>query len=234
MGTGAISSPADAFSFDNSAVDALAFQADGKMLVGGIFNQYNGAARLSLARLGDNLAFTAVSRKVHPGAATFDINLPVTGPVGVECRSGGATNNYQVVFSLAGAATFNNASISSGAGSVSAANGSGTATITLDLTGVTSIQTITVTLAGASDGLNTRDLSVPMGVLIGDTTGNGMVNATDVGQTKGQSGQAVTGANFRLDVNVSGGTIGASDISLVKSNSGNELPPVAPDRKASD
>ena len=64
-----------------------------------------------------------------------------------------------------------------------------------------------------------------MAILIGDTNGNGTVNATDIGQTKAQSGQAVTGSNFRLDVTVSGGSINASDIGLVKSRSGTQLPP---------
>src|SRR5205807_4041157 len=37
---------------------------------------------------------SAVSRKVHGAAGTFDVPLPLTGNVGVECRSGGATNDY--------------------------------------------------------------------------------------------------------------------------------------------
>ena len=223
-GTGAISSPADAFSIDNSAVDALAFQADGKMLVGGIFNQYNGVPRLSFARLTDSLAFTAVSRKVHPGSGTFDISLPVTGPRGVECRTGGGTNGHQVVFTIAGPVTFTSAAITSGTGTVSTASGGGTSTITVDLTGVTNAQTITLTLNGVSDGLNMANLAVPMGVLIGDTNNNGSVSGSDISQTKAQSGQAVTAGNFRTDVNVSGGFIGASDIGLVKAQSGTSLP----------
>ena len=54
---------------------------------------------------------------------------------------------------------------------------------------------------------------------MGDTNANGVVNASDVSQTKSQSGQAVTGANFRTDVIVNG-TINASDVSVVKSRSG--------------
>ncbi|PYU18576.1 MAG: hypothetical protein DMG30_27290, partial [Acidobacteria bacterium] len=42
----------------------------------------------------------SVSRKTHGGAGTFDINLPLSGEPGVECRSGGG--NYTEVF------TFNN------------------------------------------------------------------------------------------------------------------------------
>ena len=45
----------------------------------------------------------------------------------------------------------------------------------------------------------------------GDTNANGVVNASDVGQTKSQSGQAVTSSNFRTDVTVNG-TINASDL----------------------
>jgi len=41
---------------------------------------------------------------------------------------------------------------------------------------------------------------------------------------KAQSGQAVTGSNFRLDVTANGGSISASDIGLVKSKSGTQLP----------
>ena len=223
-GTGAISSPPDAFSIDNSAVDALVFQADGKLLAGGVFNQYNGTPRLSLARLTDSLAFTAVSRKVHPGSGTFDITLPTAGPRGVECRTGGVTNSHQIVFTIAGPVTFTSAAVTSGAGTVSTASGSGTSTITVDLTGVTNAQTITLTLNGVNDGLNMANLSVPMGVLLGDTSGNGSVNGSDVGQTKAQSGQPVATGNFRTDVNVSGGSISASDIGQVKAQSGTSLP----------
>lgn len=165
-----------------------------------------------------------VSRKLHNGVP-FDIDLPLTGNVGIECRSGGASNDYQVVLTFAAAVTFNSASITSGTGSVSSSSGSGTTTVTVDLTGVTSAQRITVTLIGLSNASGTGDLGVPMGVLVGDTTGNGSVTASDIGQVKAQSGQAVTPSNFRLDVTANGGTINASDIGLVKSKSGTVLPP---------
>jgi len=63
-----------------------------------------------------------------------------------------------------------------------------------------------------------------MGVLVGDTNGNALVNASDISQTKSQVGQPVTGSNFREDVNANG-LINASDVALVKSNSGTALPP---------
>ncbi len=109
-----------------------------------------------------------VSRKLHSGAP-FDIDLPLTGNSGVECRNGGATNDYSVVFTFPDAVTFSAAFVS-GTGSVSSTSGSGTTTITVNLTGVTNAQTIGVILFGVNNGMSTSDVSVPMGVLFGDTT----------------------------------------------------------------
>ena len=166
---------------------------------------------------------SVVSRKLH-GGTPFDINLPLTGNPGVECRSGGAGNNYQVVVSFVNPVTYTGVSVSSGTGSISSSSGGGTNSVVVNLTGVTSAQTITITLTGVSDGGSTGDVNVPMGILVGDTNGNRTVNATDIGQTKAQSGQPVTASNFRTDVTASGGSINASDIGLVKSTSGTSLP----------
>jgi hypothetical protein len=165
-----------------------------------------------------------VSRKTHGSAGPFDIDLPLTGNSGIECRNGGATNDYQVVFTFASSVTFNSAAVTAGAGTVNGSSGSGTTAVTVNLTGITNAQRITVTLLGVSDGTRMGDLGVQMGVLVGDTNGNGAVSASDIGQTKAQSGQAATGANFRTDVNASG-SISAADIGLVKSKSGTSLPP---------
>jgi hypothetical protein len=164
-----------------------------------------------------------VSRKLH-GGTPFDIILPLTGSAGIECRSGGASNDYQIVFSFPSPVTFTNAAVTTGVGSVSDSSGSGTTTVTVNLTGVTNAQRIMVTLQGASDGTNTADLIVPMGILLGDTNGSASVSAADVGQTKAQSGQSVSAANFRSDVNASG-SITAADVGLVKSQAGSSLPP---------
>ena len=165
----------------------------------------------------------AVSRKTHGTAGDFDVALPLTGTPGVECRSGGASNDYQIVFNFAQSVTFNGASVTTGTGTVSDFSGNGTTTVTVNLTGVTNAQRITVTLSAVNNGTSTGDVSVQMGVLVGDTNGNGAVSASDVAQSKAQSGQPVTGANFRTDVNTSG-SINAGDVALVKSKSGTSLP----------
>ena len=64
--------------------------------------------------------------------------------------------------------------------------------------------------------------SASMGVLVGDTNGDGSVNSADIGQTKTKSGQTVDGSNFREDLNIDN-SINSADVSLVKSRSGTGL-----------
>jgi hypothetical protein len=167
------------------------------------------------------MASDAFSRKVHGGAGTFDIPLPLTGNVGVECRIG---PTYQMIIDFPTAVTVQSASVTSGTGMVSSFSGSGTTQITVNLSGVTDVQRLTMTLHGVNNGNTTGEVPVSMGVLIGDVNGNASVNASDVALTKSQVGQAVGGSNFREDVNVNG-TISATDVALVKSDVGHSLPP---------
>lgn len=163
-------------------------------------------------------AASAVSRKTH-GANPFDVSLPLFGAPGIEPRSGGGSSDYQVVLTFPSAVTFSAASVTSGAGSVNTSSGSGTTSVTLNLTGVANAQYATVTLTGANDGTNANDVAVRVGILTGDTNGDGMVNSADIAQTKSKSGQSVDGTNFRTDVNVDN-TLNSADIALVKSRSG--------------
>ena len=169
------------------------------------------------------MAQSAFSRKVHGGAGTFDVPLPLTGNVGVECRSGGATNDYQMIINFATSVTVGDAAVTSGNGTVSSFSVSGSQ-VTVDLTGVTNVQRITLTLFNVNDGTHMGNVPVSMGVLVGDVNGSTGVNSTDVALTKSQVGQTVTSSNFREDVNASG-TITATDVTIVKSDVGHALPP---------
>jgi hypothetical protein len=91
--------------------------------------------------------------------------------------------------------------------------------VTVDLTAVADAQQIELTLSGVNDGANTNNVSIPMGVRLGDVNGNGAVNATDVGLTKSHIGELILNSNFRADVNASG-DINASDVGVVKSRLG--------------
>ena len=169
------------------------------------------------------MAQSAFSRKTHGAAGTFDVPLPLTGNVGVECRSGGATNDYQMIINFATTVTVGSASVTSGTASVTSFSVSGSQ-VTVNLTGVTNVQRITVTLFNVNDGTHMGNVPVFMGVLVGDVNGNAVVNATDVALTKSQVGMAVSSSNFREDVNANG-TISATDVAIVKSDVGTSLPP---------
>ncbi len=171
---------------------------------------------------------SVVSRKTHGNAGTFDIDLPLTGPRGIECRSGGASGDYTMIFTFSNTLTsVGGASVTGGTGTVSssAINSGDAHQYVVNLTGVANAQTITVTLANVSDssGNSSASISSSMGVLVGDTTGDGFVNSGDIAQTKSQSGTVVTASNFREDVTVDG-SINSGDINLVKSKSGTALP----------
>jgi hypothetical protein len=165
------------------------------------------------------------SRKIH-GTSGFDIDLPLTGAAGIECRSGGANGEYEIVFTFANPVnvngTPNKAQITSGRGTVGNVAVNGTQ-VSVTLTQVTNAQKITLTLFNVTDGANVGDISVPINVLIGDTTNDGVVNSADIAQTKSQSGQSVAASNFREDVNADG-NLNSADIALVKSKSGSSLP----------
>ena len=170
------------------------------------------------------LPVSAVSRKIHGAAGQFDVDLPVTGAAGIECRTGGANGSHTVLISFANTVTVGSASVASsdGQASVSSFAVSGPI-VTVNLTNVSNAQTVTMTLTNVSDGSNLGNVSLPMGILLGDTTGNRAVNSSDVSQTQSQSGQFVTVDNFRTDVTANG-AINSSDISVAQAQSGTALP----------
>jgi hypothetical protein len=156
-----------------------------------------------------------VSRKTHGSAGTFDIDI--TNGTAIECRSGGANNTYTMVFS------FTNSVTSCGVASTGTATpGPNSNQCSVDVN-APSGQHTTVQLTGVADAnANVGTFSATIGVLVGDTTGNGTVNSSDIAQTQSQSGQPVTQSNFREDVTVNG-VINSSDIALVQSQSGTGL-----------
>ena len=99
-----------------------------------------------------------VSRKVHGSAGTFDVSLPLSGTAGVENRSGA----HAIV------ATFNNP-LAAGSATVPAAQGvvASTAvngnTLTVNLSGVTDRQYISITLSDVTDtfGQTFPSMNVP-------------------------------------------------------------------------
>lgn len=204
--------------------DNVVIHYDAPPVTGGDYGPIFMADNLQITVAASPLQLTsAVSRKTHGGAGIFDVDLPLTGPPGVECRYTGG--NYTIVLTANNNLVSGGASVTAGTGAVSASPTFAGNSMIVQLTGVTDAQQIAVTFTGITDSFAQvmSDTVVSVNILVGDTTGNKTVNSSDVSQTKTQSGLTVTSANFRADLNVNG-QINGSDVSFVKSKSGNAIP----------
>jgi hypothetical protein len=158
---------------------------------------------------------SAVSRKTHGSAGTFDINLPLSGNVGIECRTGGTpTGNHTIVVTFP-------TPISAVASATCAGNAATTSIssnqVTVNCTGVPNAQTVAINLTGVNDGTSVGNVSIPMGVLLGDVNASGVVTSGDTNLCKAQALQPVTSSNFRNDINASG-AITTGDVNIIKQN----------------
>ena len=158
---------------------------------------------------------TAVSRKSHRAAGDFDIDLPLTGNPGIECRKPGLNGSYRMVVTFGNAPTVDGpVAVTSGTGTVSnyAVDGQ---EVTINLAGVTNKQTISVTVGGVHNGAINGDVIIPMQIATGDVNGDAVVTRADVTEVQGQIGQTVTEDNFRDDVTADG-RITNADVRLIK------------------
>jgi hypothetical protein len=166
----------------------------------------------------------AVSRKTHDSAGTFDVDLPLTGPPGIECRQGQGTgaNEHQIVVRFPTSISLSSVSVTSGAASLAGASVN-INEVTVNLTGVTNAQRVEITLSNVNNGTTTTNVVVPVIFLLGDTTASSSVNSSDVSETQAESGHVLTDANFRTDVTANGAT-NSSDVSTVQAQSGTAYP----------
>ena len=178
---------------------------------------------------------SAVSRKTHGGAGTFDIPMPLSGTTGVECRTSGGTSDYTLVVTFAknvtvtgspqGQVTVGMGCVGSGGVCTGNVSVSGNV-VTIPLTNIANVQTINVRLNGVNGASDApaANVDIPMSILWGDTNGNRSVTGADVAQTNARAGQPLDATNFRSDVNANG-SIKASDTTIIKQYSGTALSP---------
>ncbi|MEY2485874.1 MAG: trimeric autotransporter adhesin [Verrucomicrobiota bacterium] len=184
-----------------------------------------------LGNISTGALLSVVSRKVHGTAGTFDINLPLTGPSGVECRRPGSTGDpnpavdYKLVFTFAGQVT---SCGTANTGTVS--NGPNPNQCTVNLTGVPNAQYVTVTLTGVSVPTAcpsfAGNVSATMGVLWADVNSSRQVDSGDVFLVQKQNGQGlppVGAADFRRDINMNG-IIDSGDLFLTQKQNPSALP----------
>ena len=161
---------------------------------------------------------SAVSRKTHGGMGDFDVDLPLLGNPGIECRTGGTSKNFKVVVTFAvpiTSVTSANVAPGSGTGSVSGQPTINNTQVTINLTNVSNAQMLTVNLIGVTGGGNSGNVSIPMGVLLGDVNASKQVDGNDVSSVQGHTRQSANLTNFRNDVNTSG-LIDGNDVSITQ------------------
>ncbi len=177
---------------------------------------------------GSLVLLSAASRKNHGPAGAFDIDLPLTSPVGIEPRGGHA---YTVVF------TFNNA-IASIDDSRVVQNGGACEPMAVYavINGNEVIEgwnfpcdpkhshCLVLTRHVVDTSGNSIDsVAVNVGVLPGDVTGDDIVSPDDLRSVKSVAGEPTNSSNFRNDVNLDG-RITKKDLQFVGAHLGNRLP----------
>jgi phosphatidylinositol-3-phosphatase len=165
---------------------------------------------------------SAASRKTHGTAGTFDVPLPLLGTPGIECRSGGASSDYQMVITFGTPVAVAGAEVTQGTGQTSSTSTSGNQ-VFVNLTGVTNAQTIQVTLFAVNDGTATNNLTIPMSVLLGDVDATGRVDGNDVSAVQSHTRQTTDGTNYRFDVDATG-RIDGNDVSTTQGQTRTSLP----------
>ena len=159
----------------------------------------------------------------------FAIDLPLTGPSGVEDRSGGRNKKYTVVM------TFDQNIVSVGSASSTCGivrdiviDNSDARKVNLNLVNVAhgcNGSTITVTAHSIIDdqGDVLESASVDLGLLLGDVNGDRVVNRRDTNEAQIHKGQKTDQQNFRNDVNADR-HVTQSDVQLIQQQDGTSLP----------
>jgi uncharacterized protein (TIGR02597 family) len=172
------------------------------------------------------MPLAAGSRKSHAGVRAFDVNVPASNDLGIECRAvPSSPGSQQIVFTFANpvtvsgatAASLTNGSVSYGPPLVAGNH------VTVNLTGVSSPQRLLITLSGVSDGTVMNDITIPMGVLLGDVNATGRTDSGDQTLVRNNSVSIPGMSTFRYDVNCSG-RIDSGDQTVVRSASVTALP----------
>jgi len=186
------------------------------------------SATLTVGTVGAPPVFaSAVSRRIHGSAGTFDLPLSlVTAPnvnhnPTTEPRQGPAQT---IVFTFDKPIASATATITEGTATAGAPTFSGNNVI-VALTGVSDKQYVTIALANVSavDGGTGGTGSARVGFLLADVNQNRVVSLADLVLVNAQLAQLVTASNFLKDVNANG-TLTVGDIIVTNGNLAKALP----------
>ena len=189
------------------------------LLSGGTFAQVGAPSHAGITPESVNpppVFVSAVSRKVHGTAGTFNLALSgvATDPT-TESRQG---PTQRIVLTFDKAITAASVTVTEGAATAALPTFSGSDVI-VDLAGVANAQYVTVALTNvaSSDGGTGGTGSVRLGFLLGDVNQNRVVTLSDLALINAQLAQSVTAANFLMDVNANG-AMSVADKAIANAN----------------
>ena len=169
---------------------------------------------------------SVVSLKTH-GTTSRGVPLPLVGPPGIECRVGTPSGkDFHVRVTFAVPVTVSGVTVSSSDNLATATESVSGKVVNVQLHKVSNAQTIAITLLNVtevSDTTHTGDVSVPMGILLGDVNSSGRVDSGDVSIVRQDNLKAVNSGNFRADVDHSG-RIDSGDVTIVRKQNLTALP----------
>ncbi len=204
----------------NSTVHVILPANDGSIWLGGLFTRIDGQSRLGAARLRQIVPSQFLSQRNHGAAGIFSVALPLGGVPGVEPRNGGSAGDYDLIVRFPAPVSYSGTTLEGSNGQIRTQTGSGSDTLVIGLSGVADQQRLQLVLHGVNDGRCTDDVFLQVVILVGDVTGDGVVNAGDTLRSRQWSGEAASAQTFRADIN-GDGVINAGDVLNVRQRTGN-------------
>ena len=136
---------------------------------------------------GELTLLSAASSKKQGNAGTFDIDLPLSGTPGVECRQGALGTATSIVFRFSDTVdSVDGTSTSCGRVISTTANGSTVTVLLNNIQASCDGSDVTVTLTGVNGDSGTlASAAVTFGQLAGDVNGDGRVDGTDLHSVRG-------------------------------------------------
>ncbi len=182
------------------------------------------SAELYISNEGGGLTLvSAASSKRHGNAGAFNLDLPLKGTPGVECRQGALGTATNIVFTFSDTVnSVDSTSTSCGRVISMTANGPTVTVFLKDIQSICDGSDVTVNLTGVNGDSGTlASAAVTFRMLAGDVTGDRRVDGIDLQSVRMNSGRGlVTDANLRNDVS-GDGKVNHADISLTRAARGN-------------
>ena len=168
---------------------------------------------------------SAASRKTHGHIGTFDLDLPLSGEIGIESRS--ANGKSEILFQFNNNVTaVGSATTTCGKLGKISVDPADSHNVLVRLNEIVCDQTeVTVTVNAITDdqGHTLDSASVTFGVLFGDVTADRVVDRADIVAAHAVKGQRTDSSNFRADITADGG-INPRDLNEVRNFQGDALP----------